>query len=126
MKKLATWIATAIIANAVGLLLAALLLDGFRIDVWSFVIVLLVFTVIMLVTAPLLTTFTSSSLPQIKGGIALISVFVGLKATDLLMNGFEIGVFANWLAATLLVWLGSLTAEIVVPLLLKRQAAAAT
>jgi hypothetical protein len=126
MMKLATWIATAIIANAVGLLLAAMLLDGFRIDVWSFVIVLLVFTVIMLVTAPLLTTFTSSSLPQIKGGIALISVFVGLKATDLLMNGFEIGVFANWLAATLLVWLGSLTAEIVVPLLLKRQAAAAT
>jgi hypothetical protein len=42
------------------------------------------------------------------------------------MAGFEIGIFANWLAATLLVWLGSLTAEIVLPMLLKRQAAAAT
>jgi predicted ABC-type exoprotein transport system permease subunit len=126
MMKLATWIATAIIANAVGLLLAALLLDGFRIDVWSFVIVLLVFTVIMLVTAPLLAKITDSSLPQIKGGIALISVFFGLKATDLLMAGFEIGILANWLAATLLVWLGSLTAEVVLPMVFKASAPATT
>jgi hypothetical protein len=125
MMKLATWIVTAIIANAVGLLLAALLLDGFRIDLWSFVIVLLVFTVIMLVTAPLLAKITDSSLPQIKGGIALVSVFIGLKATDLLMDGFQIGILANWLAATLLVWLGSLTAEIILPHVLKAATPAA-
>ena len=43
-------------------------------------------------------------------------MFFGLKVTEWLMAGFDIGGLANWLAATLLVWLGSLAAEILLPI----------
>ena len=42
------------------------------------------------------------------GGIALVTIFVGLLVTDMIMSSMEIGGISNWLAATLLVWLGSL------------------
>jgi hypothetical protein len=43
--------------------------------------------------------------------------------TDLIMPGMELGGIANWLAATLLVWIGSLVASILLPLYVFRQLA---
>jgi hypothetical protein len=37
------------------------------------------------------------------------------------MPAFDMGGFSNWLAATLLVWLGSLIAEILIPLYVFKQ-----
>jgi hypothetical protein len=116
MIRLAISTVATIIANAVGLLLAATLLEGFRIDAVSFVIVLLVFTGVMILTGPLVTKIAVTSMPQIRGSIALVTAFVGLKVTEWLMAGFDIGGLSNWLAATLLVWLGSLVAEILLPI----------
>ncbi|MCC5976302.1 MAG: hypothetical protein JJT81_19960 [Rubellimicrobium sp.] len=119
MRLLISTTAT-IVANAVGLLLAAALLQDFRIDALSFVVVLLVFTGVMILTGPLVTKIAISSMPQIRGSIALVTAFIGLKVTEWLMPGFTIGEasnwLSNWLAATLLVWLGSLIAEILLPL----------
>ena len=61
MKKLAVATISAIIANAAGLLLAAWLLDGFRIDAVSFIVVLVVFTGIMLLTSPLVAKIAETS-----------------------------------------------------------------
>lgn len=116
MVRLALTILSTIIANAVGLLLAASLLAGFKIDALSFVVVLLVFTGVMILTGPLVTKIAVTSLPQIRGSISLVSAFLGLKVTEWLMPGFDIGGLSNWLAATLLVWLGSLVAEILLPI----------
>ncbi len=116
MIRLALSTLSTIIANAAGLLLAAFLLDGFRIDAVSFVVVLLVFTGVMILTGPLVTKIAVTSMPQIRGSIALVSAFFGLKVTEWLMAGFDIGGLSNWLAATLLVWLGSLVAEILIPI----------
>jgi len=55
------------------------------------------------------------------GGIALVTIFVGLFVTDFVMDGMAIGGIANWLAATLLVWLGSLIASILLPLYVFKQ-----
>ena len=116
MVRLALSIASTIIANAAGLLLAAALLTGFKIDAASFVVVLLVFTGVMILTGPLVTKVAVTSMPQIRGSISLVSAFLGLKVTEWLMAGFDIGGLSNWLAATLLVWLGSLLAEILLPI----------
>jgi hypothetical protein len=126
MIRLLLQIAATIIANAVGLLLAATLLTGFRIDALSFVIVLLVFSGVMILTGPLMTKIAITSLPQIRGAVALATAFVGLKVTDWLMGDrFVIGDasnwLSNWLAATLLVWLGSLLAEILLPIYVFKQ-----
>lgn len=120
MMRLLVSTAAVIAANAAGLLLAALLLPGFRIDAISFVVVLLVFTGVMILTGPLVTKIAITKMPQIRGSIALVTAFIGLKVTEWLMPGFTIGDssnwLSNWLAATLLVWLGSLVAEILLPL----------
>jgi hypothetical protein len=125
MIRLLLQTAATVIANAVGLLLAAMLLTGFQIDAVSFIVVLLVFSGVMILAGPLMTKIAITSLPQIRGAVALVTVFVGLKVTEWLMPGFVIGDasnwLSNWLAATLLVWLGSLVAEILLPIYVFKQ-----
>ncbi|SLN34766.1 hypothetical protein PSA7680_01635 [Pseudoruegeria aquimaris] len=109
------------LANAVGLLLAWLLLPNFSIDFISFVIVVLLFTAITVVAGPLLTKMSLKNLPALQGGVALVTVFVGLVITNLILPGLTIGGISNLLAATLLVWLGSLIAAIVLPMYLFKE-----
>ena len=102
--------------NAIGLLLAVLLLPGFRIDPLSFVVVVAVFSLISVLALPLLRKISEKKVPQLMGGISLVVIFLGLGLTDLIVSdGMAIGGIANWLAGTLLVWLGALVAGIVIP-----------
>jgi hypothetical protein len=121
MIRLLLTVAATIIANAVGLLIAAALLEGFSISAAAFIVVLLVFTGVMVLTGPLMTKIAVTSVPQLRGSVALVTVFVGLKVTEWLMQGFDMGGLSNWLAATLLVWLGSLIAEILLPIYVFKQ-----
>lgn len=107
---------TYLIANAVGLLAAVVLLTGFTIDPLSFVIAVVLFSMVQTVLGPLVTKLSIKSFPQLMGGIALVTIFLGLFVTDMIMSGMAIGGIANWLAATLLVWLGSLIAAVLLPI----------
>ena len=102
--------------NAIGLLLATLLLSGFAIKPISFIVVVIVFTLVQVVAEPLILKLGEKKAPSIKGGIALIVTFVGLLVTDLITAGLTVGGVANLLAATLLVWLGALIASILLPI----------
>lgn len=104
-----------VLANAVGLALAALLLPNFRIDFWSFVIVVVVFSLILAILTPLIRDIAKAQAPALMGGIALITVGAGLFVTNLLLGGMEIGGLLNWVFATLLVWAGSLAASLILP-----------
>lgn len=105
-----------LLANAAGLLLATILLPGFRIDVLSFVFAVALFSGIQTLLGPLVTKTAIQYIPQIRGGIALVTIFVVLFIVDVLMDGFQMGGLSNWLAATLLVWIGSLIAAILLPI----------
>ncbi|WP_171101459.1 MULTISPECIES: hypothetical protein [unclassified Ruegeria] len=107
-----------LVGNAIGLLLASLLLAGFAIKPISFIVVVLVFTVVQVVAEPLILKLGEKKAPALKGGIALIVTFVGLLVTDLITAGLTVGGVSNLLAATLLVWLGALIASIVLPIYL--------
>jgi hypothetical protein len=111
-------IAALLIGNAVGLLLAALLLDGFSIAPLSMIVVVVVFTLVQVIAEPLLTKVSEKNVPALKGGMALVVTFVGLLITDMIAAGLTIGGVSNLLAATLLVWLGALIAAIVIPMVL--------
>jgi hypothetical protein len=113
--------AATVLANAAGLMLAVVMLPGFTIDAWSVLVVLLVFSIVMLLTGPLIFKIAVAHIPQIRGSVALVTVFFGLKVTEWLMPAFDMGGLSNWLAATLLVWLGSLIAEILIPLYVFKQ-----
>ncbi|SHE79648.1 hypothetical protein SAMN05444279_108115 [Ruegeria intermedia] len=102
--------------NAIGLLLASLLLTGFSIKPVSFIVVVIVFTLVQVVAEPLILKIGEKNVPALKGGIALVVTFVGLLVTDLVTAGLTVGGISNLLAATLLVWLGALIAGIVLPI----------
>lgn len=110
-----------LIGNAVGLLLAALLLDGFAIAPLSMIVVVVVFTLVQVIAEPLLTKVSEKNVPALKGGMALVVTFVGLLITDMIAAGLTIGGVSNLLAATLLVWLGALIAAIVIPMFLFKE-----
>lgn len=116
MKKRMMLAIALLASNAIGLLLASLLLQGFSIQPLSLIIVVLLFTVIQVVADPLVTKLSEKNLPALKGGVSLVVVFVGLIVTEIFVSGFTIGGIANLLASTLLVWLGSLIASILLPI----------
>lgn len=105
-----------LVANAVGLGLAALLLPGFSIGFLPFVVVVAVFSVVLGLAEPLLAWAASKTVPQVSGGISLIAIFFGLLITDIAMASLTVGGVSNWLAATLLIWVGSMLASILLPL----------
>lgn len=102
--------------NAIGLLLASLLLTGFSIKPVSFIVVVIVFTLVQVVAEPLILKIGEKNVPALKGGIALVVTFVGLLVTDLVTAGLTVGGISNLLAATLLVWLGALIAGVLLPI----------
>ncbi|HCE71141.1 phage holin family protein [Ruegeria pomeroyi] len=108
-------IAALLAGNAIGLLLAALLLDGFSIAPLSLIVVVIVFSLIQALAEPLIRRLSQRNLPALQGGIALVVIFVGLLVTELVTSGLVVGGISNLLAATLLVWLGALAAGILLP-----------
>lgn len=102
--------------NAIGLLLAMLLLSGFSIRPLSFIVVVIVFTLVQVIAEPLILKIGEKDVPALKGGIALVVTFVGLLVTDWITAGLTVGGISNLLAATLLVWLGALIASVVLPI----------
>jgi putative membrane protein len=109
-----------LVANAVGLLAAAWLLDDFRINASSFVIAVVIFTAATVVLGPLIMKIALTSAPYLMGGIALVTTLVGLVITDLLSDAFEIDGAATWILATLIIWVFSLVASLLLPWILVR------
>ena len=123
MIKLLISAATYLLANAAGLLAAVLLLPGFQIDFTAFITAVLIFSAFQTLAGPMITKMSLKKMPQLVGGIALVTIFFGLLLTDLLMERMSMGGIANWLAATLLVWLGALIATLLIPIYIFKEVA---
>jgi predicted neutral ceramidase superfamily lipid hydrolase len=108
----------ALIANAVGLILSSILLDGFTINVSGFLASLVIFSLSFIILGPLITKIALRDIPALMGGIALVTTLVSLVITDVLSNGLEIKGLSTWILATLIIWLGTLLASVLLPLFL--------
>ncbi len=104
-------------ANAVGLLVAAALLDGMELDTGGFVLALIIFTVIFALMTPFLASQLRRRNSAAIGGVSLIATFVALLVTDLLSDGLSIEGVGTWIAATVIVWVASLLAAFILPFL---------
>jgi hypothetical protein len=112
-----------LVGNAVGLIVASLVLSDFNIDVTGFVLSLIIFTLAVALMTPFLSSMMQRNRANSSalGGVALISTFVALVITDLLSDGLDISGVGTWIAATVIVWLGALLAVFILPYLgLKR------
>jgi uncharacterized membrane protein YvlD (DUF360 family) len=107
----------ALAANAVGLIVASLVLDGFEIDVTSFVVAVIVFTIVFALMQPFLFAQFRRSNSAVLGGVALIATLVSLIAADLFTDGLSISGVGTWIAATVIVWLAALLAAFILPFL---------
>jgi uncharacterized membrane protein YvlD (DUF360 family) len=109
--------AVMLLANAVGLLVAALILDGMNVDATSFIEAVVIFTVVF----ALMTPFTANQLRKRQsaalGGVALIATLISLIITDLISDGFSIAGIGTWVVAAVIVWAASLLAAFILPYL---------
>jgi putative membrane protein len=94
-----------LVANAVGLIVAAVVLDDMTMDVQGFLIDLVIFTIVL----ALMTPFLESSFRRGRagssalGGVALIATLIALVTTDVL--------------AAVIVWVAALIAAFILPFL---------
>jgi len=109
--------AVMLLANAVGLIVASLVLDGMDIDVTSFIIAVVIFTVVYALMLPFLASQLRRGGSSVLGGVALVATLVSLIVTDLVSDGLSISGVGTWIAATVIVWVVSLLAAFILPFL---------
>lgn len=105
-----------LLANAVGLLIAAWLLDGFSVTATAFVWVVVLFTAVEIVLDPLVLKMAIQYAPALRGGVALVTTLVGLIIATIVSDGLVITGVTNWVVGTLIVWLGGVIAALLLPL----------
>lgn len=113
--------ALTLIANAVGMLIASLVLPGFHINLLGFVVSVLFFTGIEILFEPFVLKMALKYLPALRGGIALVTTLVGLVLTVTFTSGIHIDTLTAWILAPMIVWLAVVLANIVLPLFLFKE-----
>jgi uncharacterized membrane protein YvlD (DUF360 family) len=110
-------IVVAVAANAVGLLVAAAVLDGMHVNGSSFIVAVVIFTVVFAFMQPFLVSQLRRRASAALGGVALIATLISLIVTDLVSDGFTIDGVGTWIAAMVIVWIASLLAAFILPYL---------
>ncbi len=107
----------ALIANAVGLIVAGWLLEDFNLQASGFITAVIIFTLATAILGPFVISLALRNIPALMGGVALVTTLVGLVLTDVFSDGLSISGLSTWILASLIVWLCSLLATVVLPLL---------
>lgn len=107
-----------VIGNAVGLLVAALVVQGFHINGFGFFISVVFFTISQIILAPFILKLAIKHAPAFRGGIALVTTFAVLILTTLFTNGLSIDGLVGWIIAPMVIWLISVLAGIFLPMVI--------
>jgi uncharacterized membrane protein YvlD (DUF360 family) len=107
-------------AAAVGLIVAASVLDRMSLDTLSLLVTAVIFAVVAGLLGPFVTRTALRSAPAVMGGIGLVTTFFALVITDLITDGLSISGFSTWVLATLIVWVATLIATLLIPWILLR------
>jgi uncharacterized membrane protein YvlD (DUF360 family) len=111
-----------LLANALGLVAAAILLEKVHVSGAAFVIAVVLFTVVYAIAQPFLAQMAISKIPALRGGVALVATLVGLVVTSWLSDGLSISGFATWILATVIVWAVALLGALLLPVVLVKKA----
>ena len=108
--------------NAIGLLVAAIILDKMDVDGPAFVIAVVIFTVLTAVLEPFVSKVTEERPALLQSASALIATFLALVITVLVSDGLSIDGTVTWLIATVLVWLLTMIAGVILVKLVVKDA----
>lgn len=107
-----------LLGNAIGLLAASWLLPDFSLSVSGLIWSVIFFTVAQIILAPFIFKMAVDYLPAFRGGVALVTILVVLVLTALFTDGLEIRGVITWVLAPLVIWLMTILAGVVLPLVL--------
>jgi uncharacterized membrane protein YvlD (DUF360 family) len=102
-----------IAGNAIGLLVAAALLDDVKLDGAAFILAVIIFTVAELILEPFIEKMVTEHAERLRILTSLVTTFLALLVTDLLSDGLSIEGATTWLLATVIVWAGTLLAGVI-------------
>lgn len=106
---------------AIGLLVASLIVPGMTVRPLGFVVAVVIFAVAQAILAPFFLKMASRYASAFLGGIGLVSTLAALILASLFSSGLSIRGLGSWVAATVVVWLVTALATLVLPALLLEQ-----
>jgi uncharacterized membrane protein YvlD (DUF360 family) len=106
-----------LLANAIGLLIASVVLDRFDLNATGFITAVVIFTIAMALMTPFLANQFRKRQSAALGGVALIATLVSLIITAAISDGLSINGLGTWVAAAVIVWLVALLAAFLLPYL---------
>jgi uncharacterized membrane protein YvlD (DUF360 family) len=104
-----------LLGNALGLWLVSLLVDGVALSGSALVLAVLIFSVLVLVIQPIVGRLAEKYADSVRGLSSLVTTFIALVLTSLLSDGFDVDGVGTWIVATLLVWVITLAAGVLLP-----------
>ncbi len=122
MVRLLARTVLALIGDAVGMIVAAAILDDMTLNGSAFVVAVAIFTLAYVVVQPLTVKLALRHSTTLAGGSALLATLIALIVTDLLSDGLSITGAVTWLLATLIVWIASLLAGVLLPMVMFKKA----
>ena len=106
-----------LLANAIGLWVASLVLDGVDMNASGFITAVVIFTVAFALMSPFLASQFRKRQSAALGGVSLIATLVALIITTVISDGLTINGLGAWIAASVIVWAASLLAAFLLPFL---------
>lgn len=105
-------------ANALGLVVAAAVLDEMEVSTSGVLVATVIFTVVYAISQPFLTQMALSKASALRGATALAATLIGLIVTNWLTDPDSLSITgaATWLEATVIVWIVSLLGVFILPI----------
>lgn len=108
----------AVIANAVGLVVAAVVLDDMSLGAVGLAIAALIFTGTAVLIEPLLRQIALKKAPALLGSSSLVAVLVSLVVTSIVSDSLSIRGTVTWVLATVIVWAVALAGRFLLPMVI--------
>lgn len=125
MMRLLAVAVIAVVSNAIGLIVAATVLDDMRLGVSGLIIAVLIFTGISVLIEPLLRQVAIKSAPALLGSSAIVTVLASLVITTIVSDSLTIRGTLTWVLATIIVWIVALAGRLLLPLMIFKKVLAA-
>jgi len=107
-----------LVSSVVGLLVADAILDDMTVEASGLVTVVVIFTIAQAILGPFIAMTVARNANAFLGGVGLVTTFVALLIASTIGDALSISGVATWIAATVLVWLVTALATLLIPLLL--------
>lgn len=97
---------------ALGLIIASIVIPGFRLSIKGFLTSLVVFTVAQVVLGGIVASLVRRNALALEGGIAILSTLAALLTANFLPGSVHVSGVVSWILSGFVVWLVSSIATV--------------